>query len=151
MKFAVIVGFFQMGLGLILKMLNEIHFKRFRNVILEVIPQILFFFTLFGYMTFCIFYKWARDDLADRIKNNQPVPSIIQILMDIFLQITSGKVDTPLFGPEDGSLQYRTHLSIVVICLITVPWMLVPKPIIEYLELCKKPDRDALLNDEVVY
>lgn len=150
MKFAVVIGFVQMGLGIFLKMLNEIHFKRYANLFLEAIPQLIFFVSLFGYMTFCIFFKWTRDDLGDKIAANLPVPSIIQILMDIFLKITSGKVEVPLFGPEDGSLQYSVHLTIVITCLVCVPWMLFPKPILEYRSQVKLKANYARMIEEVL-
>ena len=151
MKFAVVVGFFHMGLGILLKALNEIHFKRIRYLFLEVVPQFIFFVSLFGYMTFCIFYKWLRSDLQEKAAKNQDIPSIIQILMDIFLKPMAGKVDKPLYGDEAGNVQYRVQVLILVICLVCIPWMLVPKPLLEYFESHKTEHNYIDLHEEVPF
>ena len=35
------------------------HFKRYINIIVEFIPQILFLMCIFGWLVFMIFYKWC--------------------------------------------------------------------------------------------
>ena len=35
------------------------HFKRFINIFVEFIPQVLFLMSLFGWLVFLIFYKWC--------------------------------------------------------------------------------------------
>ena len=35
------------------------HFKRYINIFVEFIPQVLFLMALFGWLVFLIFYKWC--------------------------------------------------------------------------------------------
>ena len=35
------------------------HFKRYINIFVEFIPQILFLMCIFGWLIFMIFYKWC--------------------------------------------------------------------------------------------
>ena len=35
------------------------HFKRFINIFVEFIPQVLFLMSLFGWLVFLIFFKWC--------------------------------------------------------------------------------------------
>ena len=35
------------------------HFKRYINIFVEFIPQVLFLMSLFGWLVFLILYKWC--------------------------------------------------------------------------------------------
>ena len=59
MKLSVILGVFQMVIGIILKGLNSIFEKDFVELIFVFFPQIVLMLILFGYMDFLIFVKWA--------------------------------------------------------------------------------------------
>ena len=59
MKLAVIIGVLQMSIGVLLKMMNTVHFGLWIDFIFEWIPQQLFLTTTFGYMCLMILKKWT--------------------------------------------------------------------------------------------
>lgn len=59
MKLAIIFGVLHMSLGLGIKLLNGIHFRRFYEVYIETIPQMIFLFVVFGYLAILIIVKWC--------------------------------------------------------------------------------------------
>lgn len=61
MKISIVIGVIHMIIGITLKGLNALHFKRFAEFFFEFLPQIIFFISTFGYMVFCIFAKWMID------------------------------------------------------------------------------------------
>ncbi len=114
-----------MTFGILLKGMNAIYFNSMVDFIFEFIPQLIFMSLLFGYMIIMIFIKWATDWSNDTSK----APSIITLLMNIFLN--GGSVDhKPLWGNEE--IQVKTHQWFLIICLICVPILLFPKPILLY-------------------
>ena len=50
-----------MLLGIMLKGLNAIYFKKPLDFIFEFIPQLIFMLCIFGYMNFMIIYKWLKS------------------------------------------------------------------------------------------
>ena len=74
MKLAVIVGVAQMALGVFMKGLNNIHYKKPVDFIFEFLPQIIMLIAMFGFMDFLIFVKWVTN--YDAMVGAQP-PSII--------------------------------------------------------------------------
>jgi len=69
-----------MFFGLILKGCNLWFSKKKILILLEVIPQILFFTLMFGYMDFLIIYKWLKN------WTNLTPPSIITTLINMPLK-----------------------------------------------------------------
>lgn len=125
MKLSVIFGVIHMLLGITMKGLNSLYFGSKTEFIFEFIPQIIFMTFLFGYMNIMIIIKWCTD------WSDKKPPSIISLLLNIFLKLGSveGK---PLYGDIDGSTQEGIHKFIFIVCMICVPLMLIPKPIINY-------------------
>jgi len=65
MKMSVILGVSQMMVGILLKLLNNIYFKRWLDVFVESIPEIIFMSFTFGYMCVLIFRKYSIQYLPD--------------------------------------------------------------------------------------
>lgn len=59
MKMSVILGIFQMTVGIVLRGINAVYFKNWTDLYCEFIPMILFDMALFGYMVVLIFVKWS--------------------------------------------------------------------------------------------
>ena len=110
MKLSVILGVFQMTLGIILKGFNAIFERDCVEFIFVFFPQLILMLLLFGYMDFLIFAKWATNyDIKnveyyneDLIKNETApfdfsyyAPDIKSYLMNIFLRFGKLPEDPP--------------------------------------------------------
>eukprot|EP01071_Lankesteria_metandrocarpae_P007374 Lankesteria_metandrocarpae@DN4661_c0_g1_i1.p1 len=114
MKFAVIIAYLHMALGIMHKGSNALHFKDNLTLFYEFIPQFLFLTALVGYMDFLIVYKWCTD-------LTHPKPSIITTIIGMFFM----SVDDPFW-----TSQKAIQTSLVVLMVICIPWMLIPKPLL---------------------
>ena len=61
MKTSIIFGVFHMVLGLILNLYNCITFKKYIDMFFVTLPKIIFMISIFGYMSFCVIYKWFEN------------------------------------------------------------------------------------------
>ena len=131
MKWSVIIGIFQMVIGIILRGLNNIYFKDNLGLFFEFIPQIIFMLLLFGYMIILIFIKWVTDYSLDTSK----APSIITILMNLALK--NGSVDGK---PVWGSIlkEEKVNRIFFYISIFCIPVILLVKPIIKTYRKLKK-------------
>jgi len=124
MKLSVIIGVIHMTLGIFLKALNAIHFKKPYDFWFEFVPQLTFMLVLFGYMDFMIFYKWTIDYTQPDSK--QP-PNIIKLMID--MPVKFGKVeDETLYGT--GNEQEHIQMILISIAMLCIPLMLFPKPLL---------------------
>lgn len=58
MKLAVIMGVIHMSMGILIKGSNSIYFKRWPDLVFEVIIGLIILLGLFGFMDTLIFLKW---------------------------------------------------------------------------------------------
>ena len=122
MKLSVIYGVMQMSLGIMMKGLNSIYFRKTVDFIWEVLPQITFLLCLFGFMDLLIVLKW----LTDWTGNEGAAPSIITQMINMFLNF--GAVNgTPLIG--DAAYQQSLQNWLVLTLILCVPLMLFVKPV----------------------
>lgn len=132
MKISVIIGVLQMIFGIIIKGLNDLHFKEYSDFFFVFIPQLIFMNLLFGYMIVMIFMKWytAYEDTTK-------APSIITIMINIF--INKGKVSGEKLWSSEAFMDQESFNKLALyICLALIPIMLFPKPIIQYFRNKKK-------------
>ena len=103
MKISIIVGVIQMSVGICLSLLNHIEYKDYKRIAFEYIPEMIFFEGIFGYLVFCIFWKWSVDWNGDvGVPGNpgpQPAPSILTLLINMFMSPTSD-ITVPLYGAQ---------------------------------------------------
>ena len=101
MKISIIVGVIQMSVGICLSLLNHIEYKDYKRIAFEYIPEMIFFEGIFGYLVFCIFYKWSVDWNGDvGVPGNpgpQAAPSLLTLLINMFMSPTSD-IQVPLYG-----------------------------------------------------
>lgn len=115
-----------MTLAVCLNVFNHVYYKRKAFVWLEFLPQILFMESIFGYLIFCIMYKWSVNwwelDSNGQHIHNKP-PNLLNMLIYMFLTPGTVKPEDQLF-PGQGPIQ-AVLLLIAVVC---VPWMWFAKP-----------------------
>ena len=132
MKFSVIIGVFQMTLGIVLKGINSIYDKNLIEFCCVFIPELIFMIILFGYMDLLIFLKWSVDYEGEEKR----APDIKSYLMNMILKF--GKLppepeeglDWKLYGSR--KVYENLHLSLVIIAIICLIIMLVPTIILNY-------------------
>jgi len=61
MKMAVIIGVIHMIFGLFLKLYNCIRKKKYLDMFVLAIPQLIFMICTFVYMDYLIIYKWMNN------------------------------------------------------------------------------------------
>jgi V-type H+-transporting ATPase subunit a len=137
MKMSIVMGVVHMSVGIFMSLFNHIYFRDRLSLIYEFIPQVIFFWSIFGYLMFLIIFKWtAWPYLEDRSQTPTTIarqPDIYGIMIDMFLK--PGTV--PAMG--DDKVKYENNLYggqgllqtvLVLAALICVPIMLLPKPLI---------------------
>ncbi|KAH1224519.1 V-type proton ATPase subunit a3 [Glycine max] len=109
MKMSILLGVAQMNLGIVMSYFNAIFFRN------SFIPQMIFLNSLFGYLSLLIIVKWATGSQAD----------LYHILIYMFLSPTDDLGENQLFAG-----QKNLQLVLLLLAVISVPWMLLPKPFI---------------------
>ena len=149
MKFSVIIGVFQMTLGIVMKGINSFYEKNMVEFFLVFIPQLIFMLILFGYMDLLIFLKWSVNYEGEEIR----APDIKTYLMNMILKFGSLPPE-PLPGKDwilYGSRKFYENLHIIlliigIICLII---MLVPPIFLNYKKAKNKNKLKKSFNDLV--
>jgi V-type H+-transporting ATPase subunit a len=118
MKTSVIVGVAQMMLGLALRCSNAIYNSNFVDLLCECVPMWIFMVCFFGYMDWMIIYKWVTPTTTN--------PSLINSMISMGL----GQADkAPLY---DSQVEVQGWL--MTLTMISVPWLLIPKVVVEYVK-----------------
>ncbi|KAL7423185.1 H(+)-transporting V0 sector ATPase subunit a [Cryptotrichosporon argae] len=125
MKMSIILGVIHMSFAICLQVPNHLHFKKWLNIYAEFIPQILFMWSIFGYLIICIIYKWS----VDWTHSPTSPPGLLNMLIYMFLSPGSVDPDSQLY-PGQGFVQ----VVLLLVALVCVPWMLVLKPYMLYKE-----------------
>ena len=132
MKLSIVLGVAHMTFALLLNVPNHLHFKRPTWIWAELVPQMLFLESLFGYLVITIIYKWSTDwyakDANGNNLHNSP-PGLLNMLIYMFLK--PGAVD-----PEQQLYagQASVQSLLLLVAMVCVPWMLVAKPYLLYRE-----------------
>ncbi|XP_060101635.1 V-type proton ATPase 116 kDa subunit a 4 isoform X2 [Heteronotia binoei] len=121
MKMSVVMGITHMVFGVVLSLFNHIYFKKSINIILQFIPEMIFILTLFGYLVFMIIFKWCQYDVRDA----QTAPSILIHFINMFLFSYNNETNPFLYKH-----QQEVQTFLVIMALISIPWMLLIKPFI---------------------
>lgn len=135
MKMAVILGVLQMLFGVLLGIFNHIHFKKYANIVLETVPQILFLMCIFGWLVFLLFYKWCYH-----YDEPNHAPSLLITLINMFLEFAKSPSVDPdadyqdneysVFSASPGAADAQKYFQtfLVILAVICIPWMLLIKP-----------------------
>lgn len=154
MKLSIILGVSQMLLGLWLSKVNARYFKNQLDLLYEFIPQMLFITSVFGYLMFLIILKWCIDYNAPSCTSDSAclAPDLKSILIQMFMSPGNLPPEMTMFRG-----QATVQVVLLGIALISVPWMLLPKPLIlrvrhqrrrGYRTVDSDDDGEALLGGE---
>lgn len=124
MKMSIVLGVFHMLLGIILGAFNYRFFNDPLAIWCELVPQILFLCSIFLYLVIIIFYKWV----AFAAEQSTIAPSLLINLINMvrFSYPTEGPAPTLTFYTGQQTVQ----VILMMIAIISVPWMLLAKPLI---------------------
>ena len=144
MKMSIVMGVVHMSVGIFMSLFNHLYFRDRLSLIYEFIPQVIFFWSIFGYLMFLIIFKWTAFPYLENRSHVPDVdgvtgtigrpPDIYGIMIDMFLKpgtipelgvAENNKYENNLFGGQ-GLLQ----VVLVLAALVCVPIMLLPKPLI---------------------
>lgn len=141
MKLAVILGVSQMILGILIKGANTIRTNNFLDFFFEFLPQIFFMASTFVYLDIMIIIKWCIYwDNAGATS-----PGLIQQFLNLGLKM--GAVDeNPLYGTSKEQEFYQTILFFIA--MITVPMMLITKPVMIYNSRKKEKETKQKMKKE---
>jgi len=123
MKLSVILGVTQMIVGLLLRFSNSVHEANMVDFFCECVPMMIFMICFFGFMDYMILYKWVTA--------MENPPSVINSLIAMGMWQTDS---APMFGNGLPKL-------LMAITMLTVPWMLIPKPAILYMKMKREQEQ----------
>ncbi|KAI3448008.1 hypothetical protein Pfo_004673 [Paulownia fortunei] len=109
MKMSILLGVAQMNLGIILSYFNAQFFKNSLNI------------CLFGYLSVLIIIKWCTGSQAD----------LYHVMIYMFLSSTDELGENQLFPGQKTTHSFQSsllQLVLLLLALVSVPWMLLPKP-----------------------
>uniref|UniRef100_A0A8C5GSW5 V-type proton ATPase subunit a n=1 Tax=Gouania willdenowi TaxID=441366 RepID=A0A8C5GSW5_GOUWI len=121
MKMSVILGVFHMLFGVSLSLFNHLYFKKPLNIFLGFIPEIVFMFSLFGYLVLLVFYKWTAYDAF----TSKDAPSLLIHFINMCLFNYSDSTNKFLYSGQMG-----IQVLLVLIALACVPCMLIVKTLV---------------------
>uniref|UniRef100_A0A453IHQ3 V-type proton ATPase subunit a n=1 Tax=Aegilops tauschii subsp. strangulata TaxID=200361 RepID=A0A453IHQ3_AEGTS len=113
MKMSILLGVSQMNLGIFMSYFNAKFFRNSVNIWYQFVPQLIFLNSLFGYLSMLIIIKWCTGSKAD----------LYHVMIYMFLSPTDDMGENQLF-PGQKTLQQ----VLLLLALVSVPWMLIPKP-----------------------
>ncbi|VDD80723.1 unnamed protein product [Mesocestoides corti] len=79
MKMSIIIGVLHMLFGIILGAFNYKFFRNSLAIYCELIPEVIFLLSIFGYLVAIIFYKWIAYDANDA----PTAPSLLLVLINM--------------------------------------------------------------------
>ena len=123
MKIAVILGVSQMTIGIVIKGMNALFFKRWSEFVFEFLTQLITLSCLFGFMDYLIIAKWTTN-----WEGKQPPGIISSMIAD-----ATGKDSDHVILNQKTT--FNLLLNTVFVC---VPLMLLVIPVIKNVQNSKK-------------
>jgi len=121
MKLSILLGILQMSLGVFLSAMNAWHQKpplKWLNLLTQFVPQIVFLWSIFGYMCLLILIKWMTN-----WTNGSP-ELILNVIINMFLSPTRVLPEPHYINGQAG-----LQTALLIMALISIPVMLLVKPL----------------------
>ena len=138
MKISLIFGVIHMSFGVVLSLWNKVSKRKYHEILLEFLPQIVFLLFLFGYLITMIFIKWVlygANYTGAFSEHCAPNLLITFINMMLFKKVD---VDENLDLCHVDGMNYEIYMFrgqdtlqkiLVVTAVLMVPVMLLGKPL----------------------
>ncbi|KAL1506096.1 hypothetical protein ABEB36_005524 [Hypothenemus hampei] len=132
MKLSIIIAVVHMIFGVVVSTFNYVHFKKYSNLILDFLPQILLLCFLFLWMVVMIFIKWIlyagkNDEEVDTVHGTSCAPSVLIFFINMML-FKEAEDTNPDCKPYMFEAQPTVQMILIFGALICMPWMLLGKP-----------------------
>jgi len=138
MKMSVILGVSQMLVGIFLKLMNNIYFKRWLDVVVESIPELIFMSFTFGYMSLLIFRKWSIQYLPEPppcfssgcegvIVGGYPLRAAPPMIITTMIKMFNVEAILPQDCLYQGQNQFQK--SLLLMAVASLPVLLLGKPL----------------------
>ncbi|KAF7997553.1 hypothetical protein HCN44_006124 [Aphidius gifuensis] len=129
MKISIIFGVVHMLFGIFVGLWNHLYFKKRINIICEFIPQVIFLTFLFVYMTLLMLIKWIKYGPGNPEKSGPYcAPSVLITFINMIL-CKDGTYPAVCGSEFMFPGQYYLQKLLLVLALLTIPWMLFAKPV----------------------
>lgn len=142
MKFAIILGISQMSLGVFLSAFNAWQQRpllKWLNLLTQFVPQVIFLWSIFGYMCVLIVIKWS----VNWDEHGGSPDLILNVIINMFLSPGKGPV-----GPAYINGQNTIQHVLLALALIVIPIMLLVKPYFLKWEYQKQHHHRLVEHDE---
>merc|ERR1719225_94605 len=165
MKISLIFGLIHMVFGVTLSAWQKVLKRKYAEIFVEFIPQLVFLVFIFCYLIFLIFFKWvsyeANVDLhahPDNDRSEHCAPNLLITFINMMLFKGGGDADPALVDLCHGNETYMftgqgtLQKFLVVTGVLMVPIMLFGKPILFIINrrrMAQRPatDGERLLGD----
>ncbi|KAH8369503.1 hypothetical protein KR200_001115 [Drosophila serrata] len=128
MKMAIILGVSQMLFGLGLSAANCILLKKKADLLLVVVPQMVFLVCLFCYLCFLIFFKWLTyGGLKPHPHTSSCAPSVLITFINMMLMKKDVRNENCPLGMFPGERQLEYVL--IILAVLAIPVLLAGKPL----------------------
>jgi len=122
MKLSIILGVVHMLCGVLLNLWNHIYYKEYYLIYCKFIPEFLMLSSIFGYLCIAIMYKWCVNWYSpDAIGQ---APSLLNTLIYLFMSPGTIKEGERLYHGQEV-----VQVILLIIFVITIPWLLLAKPL----------------------
>jgi len=165
MKISLIFGLLHMVFGVMLSAWNKVLKRKYAEIFLEFVPQLIFLVFIFCYLVFIIFFKWVAYEANVGLQGTEGnthsehcAPNLLITFINMMLFKGDGDADPKLVELCHG---YETYMFrgqgtlqkfLVVTGVLMIPIMLFGKPILFIIErrrMAQRPaaDGERLLGD----
>jgi len=159
MKISLIFGVIHMSFGVALSLWNKVSKRKYNEIILEFVPQIVFLLFLFGYLITMIFIKWVLygANYTDAFSEHC-APNLLITFINMML-FKEADVDKSLNLCHVDGMNYEIYMFhgqaalqkfLVLTAVMMVPIMLFGKPFYKLYKRMQEASRRESMSDDLL-